>query len=316
MRAAVFERYGAPDVVRIVDVPRPTPARDQVLVRVCATAVTAADSRLRAARFPDGFGPFARLAFGVFRPRRRILGSAFAGVVETVGEAVTEWRPGDAVAGMTGAAMGAHAEYVAVEALRIARVPAGVSSEDAAGVLFGGTTALHFLRDRAAVESGRTVLVNGASGAIGTNAVQLAEHLGATVTAVTSTANLALVRDLGADRVIDYTEVELGRLDDRFDVVLDTVGILSPTSGRRLLTPDGVLCLAAADLWATLCARGRVKAGVAPERAADFAYLLGLVDDGRLRVVHDPTVGIADDIASAHRRVDSGHKVGNIVIRP
>ena len=315
MRAAVFERYGAPDVVRIIDVPRPKPARDQVLVRVSAAAVTAADSRLRAARFPDGFGPFARLAFGVFRPRRGILGSCFAGAVETVGERVTDLRPGDEVAGMTGAAMGAHAEFVAVEAKRVVRVPPGVSSRDAAGVLFGGTTALYFLRDRAGVQAGRSVLVNGASGAIGTNAVQLAEQLGARVTAVTSTANLALVRDLGADRVIDYTEVDLGGLDDRFDVVLDTVGTLSPTSGSRLLTPDGVLCLAAADLWATLRARGRVKAGVAPERTADFAYLLGLLADGRLRVVHDPTAGIADDIAAAHRRADSGHKVGNIVVR-
>lgn len=319
MRAAVVDRYGGPDVVRTTDVPAPAQRADEVLVRVAATTVTSADARIRAARFPAGFAPLARLAFGVFRPRRRILGGTFSGRVEAVGAKVGArvggLAPGDEVCGMTGARLGAHAQYVAVPAARVVRKPAKVTHEDAAGLLFGGTTALHFLRDRAALARGRSVLVNGASGAIGTNAVQLARHLGATVTAVTSAANAQLVTDLGAERVIDHTRVDLADVTDRFDVVLDAVGNLSPRSGRRLLADGGVLLLAVATLWETLRARGEVQAGVTPERAEDMATLLQLVAKGELTVVIDRVVDL-DGVVAAHRRVDSGRKVGNVVLRP
>jgi NADPH:quinone reductase-like Zn-dependent oxidoreductase len=323
MRAAVFDRYGPPDVVRIADVPTPEPRADEVLVRVAAVAVTSGDARIRGARFPAGFGFFARLVFGIVRPRRRILGSSFSGVVETVGSRVDGWSPGDEVCGMTGTKMGAHAEHVAVAARRIVRKPPGVTHDDAAGVLFGGTTALFFLRDKAAVGAGTSVLVNGASGAVGTNAVQLAKHLGATVTGVTGPSNAALVTELGADRIIDHTTDDLAvdlpasaaTTVDRFDVVLDTVGNLSIASGRRLLSPKGVLVLAVASLGETIRARGTVVAGSAPERADDFAFLLGLVADGTLAVVHDDAFDL-DHIVEAHRSVDSGHKRGNVVVHP
>lgn len=315
MQAAVVERYGAPEVVRVAEVPRPEPRADEVLVRVKAVAVTSGDSRIRGARFPAGFGFFARPMFGVFRPRRRVLGTTFSGVVETTGANVGEFAPGDEVCGMTGTKQGAHAQYVAVRRRKLARKPPGVTHEDAAGVLFGGTTALYFLRDKAAVGPGTSVLVNGASGAIGTNAIQLAKHFGATVTAVTSTANAALVTELGADRVIDYTDVDLSAVAERFDVVLDAVGNLTIAGGRRLLRDNGVLVLAVAGLWDTIRARGTVVAGSAPERVADFDVLLGLVADGRLTVVLDTTCSL-DDIADAYRRVDSGRKVGNVVVRP
>jgi NADPH:quinone reductase-like Zn-dependent oxidoreductase len=159
------------------------------------------------------------------------------------------------------------------------------------------------------------VIVNGASGAVGSNAVQLARHFGAEVTGVTSTGNVALVRELGADHVVDYTRTPLAQLDDRYDVVLDTVGTLDPASGRRLLTPDGVLLLAVADLWQTVTSRGNVRSGSAPERPADWSLLLDLVAAGTLRVVVDRTVPL-DDVAAAHARVDSGHKVGNVIVRP
>ncbi|QSB12811.1 NAD(P)-dependent alcohol dehydrogenase [Natronosporangium hydrolyticum] len=217
-------RYGPPEVVRIAEVPTPTPRADEVLVRVAAAAVTSADSRSRGARFPRGFAPFARLVFGLRRPRRPILGGAFAGQVTAVGPRVRGFGPGDEVCGMTGLKLGAHAQYVAVPATRLASKPTGVSHEDAAGVLFGGTTAAYFLRDRASLGPGVSVLVNGASGAIGTSAVQLAKQLGATVTGVTSQPNTALVSRLGADHVIDYTHEELASVSDRFDVVLDAVG--------------------------------------------------------------------------------------------
>lgn len=315
MRAAVVDRYGGPEVVRVADVPRPRPRADEVLVRVHAAAVTSGDSRIRGARFPKGFGPIARLMLGVFRPRRRVLGSAFSGVVEAVGARATGFAPGDEVCGMAGARMGAHAEYVAVAARRLARKPAGVSHDDAAGLLFGGSTALFFLRDKGKVGQGMSVLVNGASGAIGTNAVQLARFFGATATGVTSGANVGLVTGLGAQRVIDYAREDLASVAERFDLVLDTMGNVSVDAGRCLLTGQGVLLLAVAGLWPTLRARGNVAAGVAPERVADFELLLRLVADGAITVVHDQAFDLAD-IADAHRRVDTGHKVGNVVVRP
>ncbi|SDN05997.1 NADPH:quinone reductase [Streptomyces wuyuanensis] len=315
MKAAVVDRYGAPDVVRIGEVPRPAPRGDEVLVRVKAVAVTSADSRIRGARFPAGFGLFARLAFGVLRPRRTVLGSSFSGEVLAVGARVRDMAPGDEVCGMTGVRLGAHAEYVVVPARRLARKPSAVSHEDAAGLLFGGSTALYFLRDRASVGPGMSVCINGASGAIGTNAVQLAKYFGATVTGVTSTANTGLVADLGAARVIDYTRDDLAGIADRFDVVLDVVGNLSIASGRRLLSPRGVLLLAVAGLGDTVRARGNVVAGPAPERVEDFELLLRLAADGKITVVIDQIYDLCD-IAEAHHRVDSGRKIGNIVVRP
>ncbi len=315
MKAAVVDRYGPPEVVRIADVPRPEPQAEEVVVRVSAAAVTAGDARIRGARFPKGFGLPARLVFGIVRPRRPILGSSFSGVVETVGSRVGAFAPGDEVCGMTGTRMGAHAEFVAVPVKKVARKPAGVTHEDAAGLLFGGTAALFFLRDKASVGSGMTVLVNGASGALGTNAVQIADHFGATVTAVTSAANAALVTELGADRVIDYTADDLTTSAERFDVVLDTVGNLSISTGRRLLSPRGVLVLVVANLGEMIRARGNVVAGSAPERVDDFDLLLQLVANGEITVVHDQTYDL-DDIVDAYRRVDGGHKVGNVVVRP
>lgn len=313
MRAAVVDRYGPPDVVRIAEVPTPVPRAGEVLVRVVAAAVTSGDARIRGARFPRGFGVLARPALGWSGPRRPVLGGTFSGTVDAVGPGVEGITVGDDVCGMTGVRMGTHAEFVAVPAKRVVRKPAEVSHEDAAGVLFGGATALHFLRGR--VTRGASVLVVGASGAIGTTAVQLAVQEGATVVGVTSGANAALVRDLGAARVVDHTRTGLDELTERFDVVLDTVGRLSTAAGRRLLTDDGVLLLPAATLGQMLLARGRVRAGTSPEDPADFALLLESVAKGELTVVLDRVVGL-DDIVAAYERVDSGRKTGNIIVRP
>lgn len=313
MRAAVVDRYGPPGVVRIAEVPTPVPRAGEVLVRVVAAAVTSGDARIRGARFPRGFGVLARPALGWSGPRRPVLGGTFSGTVDAVGPGVEGIGVGDDVCGMTGVRMGTHAEFVAVPAKRVVRTPAEVSHEDAAGVLFGGATALHFLRGR--VARGASVLVVGASGAIGTNAVQLAAQDGATVVGVTSGANAALVRDLGAARVVDHTRTGLDELTERFDVVLDAVGRLTTAAGRRLLTDDGVLLLPAATLGQMLLARGRVRAGTSPEDPADFALLLERVAKGELRVVLDRVVGL-DDIVAAYERVDSGRKTGNIIVRP
>lgn len=315
MRAAIVDQYGPPEIVHVAEVPRPLPADREVLVRVQAAAVTSGDARLRGARFPAGFGPLVRLMFGITRPRRRILGSTFSGIVEMAGTDVAGLEPGHAVCGMTGTKLGTHAQFVVARADRLVAVPAGVSPDDAAGVLFGGTAALYFLRDKASATPGTAVLVNGASGAVGTNAVQLAKHFGATVTAVTSAANSDLVTRLGADDVIDYAIDDLGTIDARFDVVLDCVGNLTIDSGRSLLAKGGVLVLAVAGLWDNIRARGNVAAGSAPERVGDMELLLDLVARGDITVVHDSSYDL-EHIVDAYRRVDSGHKRGNVIVRP
>jgi len=316
MRAATIDRYGPPEVVQVGEVDDPRPGRDEVLVRVRAAAVSSGDARIRAARFPPGFGVPARLALGLRRPRRSILGGAFAGEVVALGAGVEdgEFAPGTLVAGMSGVRLGAHAELMAVPARRLVPVPDGVDADRAAGVLFGGTTAMWFLEERATVTPGAAVLVNGASGAVGTVAVGLAARAGATVTAVTS-RNADLVRRLGATHVVDHTTTSVTDLDERYDVVFDTVGNLTIRTGRPLLRDGGRLLLAVASLGDMARARGDVRAGTSPERAETFARLLSLVAAGDVEVVVESTFAL-DDIVAAHRVVDSGHKVGNVLVHP
>ncbi len=287
----------------------------EVVVRVEAAAVTAGDARIRAGRFPKGFGVLARAAIGVSGPRARVLGAAFSGKVEHIAADVTQFSPGDEVVGMTGARLGAHAEYVRARAATLVRKPAEVPHTDAAGILFGGTTALHFLSDRAHVTAGNTVLVNGASGAVGSAAVQLAKHFGATVTAVTSERNADLAVRLGADRVIDYAKTPVAMLEDRFDIVFDAVGNVSRDDGLRLLVPGGSLILAVASLIDTIRARGQVFAGPAPERREHFALLLNLVAGGQLDPLTEVLSGL-ESVQEAHRLIDTGRKIGNLVVLP
>ena len=315
MKAAVVGRYGPPRTVRIEQVPDPEPRADEVLVRVRATAVTAGDARIRAARFPRGFGILGRLGLGLRGPRRPVLGVVFSGTVERLGSAGMALSVGDEVAGMTGARMGAHAELLVVPAARLVPKPAAVSHADAAAALFGGTTALHFLRDRAGLRAGQRVLVNGASGSVGSAAVQLARQLGAEVTAITSDRNRRLVASLGAERTIDYATQPVAGMRGDYDVVFDAVGNIGRSDGPRLLAPGGALILAAAGLVDTLAARGRVHAGSAPERPESFSLLLDLVAAGDF----DPlarALGGLEAIPEAHAIVDSGRKVGNLVVLP
>jgi NADPH:quinone reductase-like Zn-dependent oxidoreductase len=315
VRAAVVNRYGSADQVVVAERPEPVLRAGEVLVRVAAAAVTSGDARLRGGRFPAGFGLPARLGVGFRGPRQKVLGSTFSGVVAEVAPGVTGLEPGEEVAGMTGIRLGTHAELVAVPAASVVRKPAAVDHPAAAGVLFGGTTALYFLRDRAGIRPGAAVLVNGASGAVGSSAVQLAKHFGATVTAMTSLPNAEFVTRLGADAVIDYRATPVTALPGAFDIVFDAVGNLSRPDGLRLAGPDGALILAVASLADTVRARGRVVAGMAPERAQDFAFLLQLVAEGRLDPV-TTVVGGLEDLPEAYRRLDTGRKVGNLVVLP
>ena len=313
MRAAAVERYGPPEVVSVVERPDPVPGKGQAVVRVHATAVNSGDARIRGARFPRGFAVPGRLALGLRGPRREVLGVVYSGVVEAVGPGVGAVSVGDAVCGMTGAAMGAHAELVGVRVDRMTAKPAAVSHEQAAAILFGGSTARHFLRDL--VGPGKRVLVNGASGAVGSAAVQIAHLAGARVPGVCSARNADLVRSLGAEEVVDHARHRVAELTERYDVVLDTVGNLDRRSGRRLLASDGVLVLAAAGLADTVLARANVRAGVSSEDPAHFAWLLERVAAGELRAVVERTLPLAQ-VAEAHRLVDSGRKIGNLVLTP
>ncbi|WP_425843459.1 NAD(P)-dependent alcohol dehydrogenase [Agrococcus sp. TSP3-2-1] len=315
MRAVVVERYGPPSVARVVEVADPVARAGEVVVRVAAAAVTSGDARMRAARFPRGFALPARLGIGIRRPRRPVLGVALSGTVASIGAGVTGLAVGDEVAGMTGARLGAHAELVAVRVERLVRKPAGVTHDEAAAVLFGGCTALHYLEDVVPVRAGRSVLVLGASGAVGSSAVQLARMAGARVTGVTSGRNAELVRRLGAERVIDYTVTPVAQISGPFDVVVDTVGAVSTPAGRALLSDDGSLVLVLASLWQVITARGRVKAGVSGSRPEHMARLLALVASGELHPVIQESMPL-DEIARAYAIVDSGRKVGNVVVRP
>ena len=313
VKAAVVERYGPPEVVSVVDLPDPVAGKGRVLVRVRATTLNSGDARVRGCTFPPGFALPGRLALGWRGPRRSVLGVAYSGVVEAVGAGVTGFAVGDEVCGMTGARMGGHAELAAVRADRATAKPAEVSHEQAAAILFGGKTARHFLHDL--VGPGRRVLVNGASGAVGSAAVQIAHLAGSHVTGVCSGRNADLVRSLGAQEVVDHAVQPVAGLSERYDVVLDTVGNLDRRTGRRLLAPDGVLVLVAAGLADTVLARGNVRAGVSSEDPANFAWLLDRIAAGELRAVVDRTLPLSE-VVEAHRLVDSGRKVGNLVLLP
>lgn len=318
MRAAVYDRFGPPEVLRVVDVPRPVPAPHQVLVRIHATTVTAAESAMRRGRPLWG-----RVIIGVLRPRRsmRTLGIELAGVVEEIGAAVMRFRPGDEVFGFAGFAIGANAEYMLVsEDASLAPKPKRASFTQAAAVVDGASTALFFLRDKARVQPGQRVLVVGASGSIGTYAIQIARLLGAEVTGVCSGANADLVAELGASRVIDYTRDAFTRDDARWDVVFDTVGVSSFSRCRRVLAARGCYVATtglhnyALAAWRRVVGGKQVITGMSVDKREALPWIAERVDRGELRIVIDREYPL-DAIVEAHRHVDSGRKRGNVVIR-
>lgn len=321
MRAAVYRRFGGPDVVRIEQRPTPLPRRGEVLIRVHASTVSAADHRSRAKDVPRGLGLPSALALGVFRPRLRVLGMDVAGVVHAVGAGVTKFAVGDDVVAMLGARFGAHADYVTIrEDGAIAGKPATLGFEESVALVFGGITARAFL-NRAPISKGMTVLINGASGAVGSAAVQLAKAAGAHVTGVTSARNAELVFSLGADRVIDYAAADFAADAHAYDVILDAVGNAPFSRVERALTPGGRLLQVVAELGEILLAARRsrrtgirIVAGNVPFTADDLAAVVAAADAGRLRPVIDRTVDLID-IVDAHRFVDTGRKRGSVVIR-
>lgn len=319
MKALTYTQYGSPDVIRISDLPKPTPAAGEVLVRVHASAVNTGDWRLRAAAFPGILALPGRLMFGVRRPKHTRLGSEFAGTVEAIGEGVTRFAPGDAVFGMS-VGGGASAEYLTIaEDAAIAPMPEGIGFDEAAALPFGGQTALSFLVDYANIQPGQRVLVVGASGGVGSYAVQIAKAFGAHVTGVASGANLHFVSGLGANAVIDYRTSDLATLSERFDVIFDTVGSLSPRAARRLLKKGGrflPLNFGLREIGAFFlnALRSRkITIAVNEDSAEALGALSVLVTAGKLRPVID-TIYPLEEARRAHAHVETRHRRGAIVL--
>lgn len=320
MKIAFVPRYGPPEVVELREQASPAPASGKVRIKVLATAVTAADWRLRSGVMPRGFGVLRGIALGFGGPRKGVLGTDAAGVVDALGEGVTRFVIGDPVVAFPGSAMGCHAEYLVMPAQgRLVRKPANLTFEEAVALPFGGMTALDFLR-RGDVKAGERVLVNGASGNVGSATVQLAKHRGAHVTAVCSAANAELACSLGADEAIDYTSTDFAAGDARYDVIVDCVGNAPYARVRSVLTRGGRLLAVIADLPAMLSApfiggehKHRVIAGPAAEKVEDLATLAELAEKGVFKPVIDQRLPFAR-IVDAYRVVDSGRKKGSMIV--
>jgi NADPH:quinone reductase-like Zn-dependent oxidoreductase len=321
MKAIVCQRYGPPEVLQCREVPKPDPRDHEVLIRIRATTVTSADCRVRGLDMPRGFELLARLALGFSGPRQPILGTEFAGDVEAVGARVRRFKPGDAVFALGGAGMGGYAEYRCMpEGGCLAIRPGNLAVDEAAALSFGGTTALDFLR-RAQLRQGEKILINGASGGVGTAAVQLARHFGADVTAVCSSANADLVRSLGARRVIDYTREDFTRDGQTYDLIMDVVGTAPFARCKGSLKEKARLLLVLATLpqmlaiaWQRLRGPQRIIAGPAIEQAEDLQFLAELAQAGEFKPVIDRRYPF-EQMVQAHRYVGTGRKRGNVVVQ-
>jgi len=319
MKAAVYRRFGGPDVVHVEQIADLEPKTDEILIRVLATTVSAADHRSRSRDIPAGLILPSSLVLGFFRPRRPVLGMDVSGVVEKIGDHVQGFVPGDEVVAMLGSRFGGHAEYVTVKVTdAVVRKPRDLAFDEAASLIFGGLTAQAYL-NQATVRAGTTVLVNGASGAVGSAFVQIASAVGAHVTAVCSAANHELVTDLGAQRTIDYQTQDF-TANHTYDVVVDCVGNAPVERVRDNLNPGGAVLLVAAGLRSLVRARRdaqrygiTVITGPGPYRAADLQHVMYLAKLGDIRPVIDRSYPF-DDIAQAHRYVDTGRKRGSVVI--
>ncbi len=315
MKAIVYTHYGPPEVLQLKEVEKPLPKDNEILLKVKATAVNSGDWRLRKA------DPFAvRLFFGLMKPKINILGSVFSGEVERVGKDVKLFKIGDQVFGHTDMRFGAYAEYKCLpENGTLALKPDNLSHTGAAIIPFGGTAALYFIK-KAAIKPGQKILIYGASGAVGSTAVQLAKYFGATVTGVCSTANIDLVKSLGADKVIDYTKEDFTQNDEMYDVIFDTVNKISFSRSLKSLNKNGLLILSAAGMsdmfqgfWTSMTSSKKVITGLISHNAEDIIFLKELIETYKLKPIIDKTYPL-EQIAEAHAYVEKGHKKGNVAI--
>ncbi|MFD0620200.1 NAD(P)-dependent alcohol dehydrogenase [Paenibacillus sp. GCM10027629] len=300
MKAIVCTKYGSPEVLELREVEKPTPKDHEIRVKIHATTVTSGDTRVRSFKSPILFWIPMRLILGITKPRNKILGVEFAGEIEAIGKHVKRFKIGDQVYAISGMRFGAYAEYICfTEAGNVTLKPTNATYEEAAALSFGGTTALHFFR-KAKIKPGQKVLIYGASGAVGTSAVQIAKVMGTKVTAVCSSANFELVKSLGADHVIDYRKEDFAQREERYDVIFDAVGKSSKANCKKALKPNGVF----------ITVDGQ---GIAKVLTEDLIYLKTLVEEGKIKSVIDRRYAL-EQIPEAHRYVDKGHKKGNVVI--
>ncbi len=322
MKAIVYTEYGPADVLHLQDVEKPTAKDNEVLIKVHATSVTAADCNARGFTFvPPGFGVMARLMFGPRKPRQPILGTELSGEIVEVGKDVRRFKKGDQVFG-TSLKYGAYAEYICMaEDARLVMKPANLTFVEAASISFGASAALYFLRDKAKLQPGQKVLIIGASGCTGVYAIQLAKYYGAEVTGVCSTRNLEMVRSLGADHAIDYTKEDFTQNGQTYDVIFDMVpGKSSFGRVKSSLKPNGLYLAGAGGLesfaqmaWTALTGGKKVIAGMALDRVEDLVFLKELLEAGKLKPVIDRRYPL-EQAAEAHRYADTGHKRGSVVI--
>lgn len=315
MKAIVYTQYGPPGVLQLKEVEKPAPGDNEILLHIKATAANSGDWRLRKA------DPFAvRFLFGLMKPKVNILGSVFSGEVEQVGKDVKLFKVGDQVFGHTDMRFGAYSEYIRLPEIgTLALKPERITHTEAAVIPFGGTAALHFIK-KAALTPGKKVLINGASGAVGSAAVQLALHFGATVTGVCSSANVDLIKSLGAHHVIDYTKEDFTGNGKKYDVIFDTVNKVSFSRSLRSLTKGGILILSAAGMsemlqgfLTSIISSKKVITGVISHSAEGINFLKELIESGKLKPVIDKTYPLKQ-LAEAHAYVERGHKKGNVAI--
>src|SRR5215216_747773 len=320
MRAVVYEKYGSPDVLELREVAKPTPKDNEVLVKIYATTVSAGDCRARSFTVPPAFWLPARISLGLRKPKKAILGLELAGEIESVGKDVKRLKKGDQVFAATLIGAGAYAQYKCLpEDAAIAMKPSNLTYEEAAALPIGARTALHFLR-KANLQPGQKVLVYGASGSVGTYAVQLARYFGAEVTGICSTRNVELVRSLGADQVIDYTAEDFSTKGETYDVIFEAVDKSSFSACMRALKKEGTYLNVTVPLptiqmlWTKMTSSKKLFLGESPpEKAEDLFFIKELVEAGKLKPVIDRSYPL-EQIVEAHRYVDKGHKKGNVVI--
>jgi len=313
VKAIVYTKYGPPDVLQLKEVEKPAPKENEVLIKVCATTVTPMDWRFR-----QGKTIIARFMTGLLKPKNSILGVEFAGEVEAVGKAVKQFKKGDQVYG--GGRPGAHAEYVCMPEDKVAMKPTNMTYEEAAAVPFGATSSLQFLRDKGNIQSGQKVLINGASGGVGTFAVQLAKYFGAEVTGVCSTTNLELVQSLGADKVIDYTKEDFTKTGQTYDIIFDAVGKSSFSKCKSSLKQKGIYLSTVATiplllqmLWTSMIGSKKAIFIIVPLRKEDLVFLKDIIEAGKIKTVIDRSYPLSQT-AEAHRYAEKGHAKGKVVI--